>query len=68
MKSDQELTKKKERVQKERSLKSMLKVSVENADEVLKLALTKELKRVEWVEVDKITKNTNPTSVSSNIN
>jgi len=27
---------------------------VEHADEVLKIALTKELKRVEWVEVDKI--------------
>ena len=26
--------------------------SVENADQVLKLALTKELKRTEWVEVD----------------
>jgi len=29
---------------------------VEHADEVLKIALTKELKRVEWVEVDKILK------------
>ena len=29
---------------------------VEYADEVLKIALTKELKRVEWVEVDKISK------------
>ena len=29
---------------------------VEHADEVLKIALTKELKRVEWVEVDKISK------------
>ena len=29
---------------------------VEHADEVLKVALTKELKRVEWVEVDKISK------------
>ena len=29
---------------------------VEHADEVLKLALTKELKAVEWVEVEKITK------------
>ena len=27
---------------------------VEFADEVLKIALTKELKRVEWVEVEKI--------------
>ena len=27
---------------------------VEHADEVLKIALTKELKRVEWVEVEKI--------------
>ena len=29
---------------------------VEHADEVLKIALTKELKRVEWVEVEKINK------------
>jgi ATP-dependent Lon protease len=29
---------------------------VEQADEVLKIALTKELKRVEWVEVEKISK------------
>jgi ATP-dependent Lon protease len=29
---------------------------VENADEVLKIALTKQLKRVEWVEVEKISK------------
>ena len=26
---------------------------VENADDVLKIALTKELKKTEWVEVDK---------------
>jgi ATP-dependent Lon protease len=31
-------------------------VSVMYADEVLKIALTKELKRVEWVEVEKISK------------
>ena len=31
-------------------------IPVEHADEVLKLALTKELKRVEWVEVEKISK------------
>jgi len=29
---------------------------IEHADEVLKIALTKELKRVEWVEVEKISK------------
>jgi len=29
---------------------------VEHADEVLKIALTKELKRVEWVEIEKISK------------
>ena len=29
---------------------------VEHADEVLKIALTKELKRVEWVEVEKTSK------------
>ena len=30
--------------------------SVEHADEVLKIALTKEIKRIEWVEVEKISK------------
>ena len=30
--------------------------TVEHADEVLKIALTKELKRVEWVEVESISK------------
>ena len=29
---------------------------VKNVDEVLKVALTKPLKRVEWVEVDQIAK------------
>ena len=37
---------------------------VEHADEVLKIALTKELKRVEWVEVEKISK-TNDKSQAS---
>ena len=31
-------------------------IPVEHADEVLKIALTKELKRVEWAEVEKISK------------
>ncbi len=31
-------------------------ISVKNVDEVLKIALTKPLKRVEWVEVDQISK------------
>jgi ATP-dependent Lon protease len=31
-------------------------IPVEHADEVLKIALTKELKRVEWVEVEQISK------------
>ena len=29
-------------------------IPVESADEVLKIALTKELKRIEWTEADKI--------------
>ena len=40
-------------------------IPVENVDQVLKHALTKELKRVEWVEVDKITKKTDQTSAGS---
>jgi len=39
--------------------------SVENADEVLKLALTKELKRVEWVEVENISKSEKDKSQAS---
>jgi len=37
-------------------LDSMEIIPVKNVDEVLKVALTKPLKRVEWVEVDQITK------------
>ena len=37
-------------------LKEMEIISVKNVDEVLKVALTKPLKRVEWVEVDQISK------------
>jgi ATP-dependent Lon protease len=38
--------------------------TVEYADEVLKIALTKELKKVEWVEVNKITKPDDKTQAS----
>ena len=38
-------------------LESMEIITVKNVDEVLKIALTKPLKRVEWVEVNKISKN-----------
>mgnify|MGYP003682377679 FL=1 len=31
-------------------------ITVKNVDEVLKVALTKTLKRVEWVNVDQISK------------
>ena len=37
---------------------------VENADEVLKIALTKELKRVEWVEVENISKSNDKSQAS----
>ena len=37
---------------------------VEHADDVLKIALTKELKRVEWVEVEKISKPDDKTQAS----
>ena len=39
-------------------LNSMEVIPVKNVDEVLKVALTKPLKRVEWVEVDQISKKT----------
>ena len=35
-------------------LKTMEVITVKNVDEVLKVALTKPLKRVEWVEVDQM--------------
>ncbi len=35
-------------------------IPVKNVDEVLKIALTKNLKRVEWVEVEQISKKNNP--------
>jgi ATP-dependent Lon protease len=38
-------------------LDTMEIIAVKNVDEVLKVALTKQLKRVEWVEVDQIAKN-----------
>tara|TARA_B100001057_G_scaffold455884_1_gene502781 strand:- start:4072 stop:6456 length:2385 start_codon:yes stop_codon:yes gene_type:complete len=37
-------------------LESMEIISVKNVDEVLKIALTKPLKRVEWVDVDQLSK------------
>ena len=37
-------------------LETMEIIPVKNVDEVLKVALTKPLKRVEWVEVDQIAK------------
>ncbi len=37
-------------------LESIEIIPVKNVDEVLKVALTKNLKRVEWVEVDQISK------------
>jgi ATP-dependent Lon protease len=40
-------------------------ISVKNIDEVLKYALTKELKRVEWTEVDQSTKKTDQTTTAS---
>ena len=40
-------------------------ISVKNIDEVLKHALTKELKRVEWTEVDQSTKKTDQTTTAS---
>ena len=40
-------------------------IPVKNVDEILKHALTKELKRVEWTEVEKISKNKEELSISS---
>ena len=40
-------------------------IPVKNVDEVLKHALTKPLKRVEWAEIDKISKNKEESSITS---
>ena len=44
-------------------LDTMVIIPVKNVDEVLKVALTKPLKRVEWVEVDQISKKGNKLKV-----
>ena len=46
-------------------IKDDIKITpVESADEVLKLALTKELKKVEWVDVEKISKSDDKSQAS----
>jgi ATP-dependent Lon protease len=40
-------------------------ICVKNVDEVLKHALTKELKKVEWVDVEKVPKKTDLSSATS---
>ena len=45
--------------------KNMEIILVKNVDEVLKHALTKELKRIEWVEVEQVSKKTNQTLAGS---
>jgi ATP-dependent Lon protease len=40
-------------------------IPVKNVDEVLKHALTKELKKVEWVDVDQIPEKTNQPTAGS---
>ena len=46
-------------------LDSMKIITVKNIEEVLKIALTKPLKRVEWVEVDQISKNKDEKELST---
>ena len=43
-------------------------IPVENVDEVLKIALTKNLKRAEWVEVEQISKSKNKEESKAPIN
>ena len=40
-------------------------IPVKNVDEVLKIALTKPLKRVDWVEVEQISDKRSKTTASS---
>ena len=46
-------------------LDSMEIITVKNVDEVLKIALTKSLKPVKWVEVEQLSENKTKPSVSS---
>ena len=46
-------------------LDSMEIIPVKNVDEVLKVALTKPLKRVEWVEVNQISKQNKDKEIST---
>ena len=46
-------------------LNSMEVIPVKNVDEVLKVALTKPFKSVEWVEVDQISKTKNKEELST---
>ena len=48
--------------------KNMEIIAVKSVDEVLKIALTKNLKRVEWVEVEQISKTKNKEEVKAPIN
>ena len=49
-----------------KKIKDDIKITcVETADEVLKLALTKELKRVEWTEIENISKSEKDKSQAS---
>ena len=49
-------------------LETMEIIPVKNVEEVLKVALTKPLKRVEWVEVDQISKKENKRRTKNTIN
>ncbi len=48
--------------------KNMEIIAVKNVDEVLKIALTKNLKRVEWVEVGQLSKSKNKEESKAPIN
>ena len=43
-------------------------IAVKNVDEVLKIALTKNLKRAEWVEVEQLSKSKNKEESKAPIN
>ena len=52
-------------INKSRNKNSINIIPVKNVDEVLKIALKKPLKRIEWVDVDKINKVRNQKSSAS---
>ena len=56
---------KKDLIEVPKTVINTIEIILKNVEDVLKVALTKQLKRVEWVDLDKIKNKDNKTEVSS---